>query len=177
MKNLTKINSCMFNLLIEKEMNNFSVIDARDALLSEKGSTLSKGDARKYIYRQILAFVNKGWLSVTGNHRQKRYNVTSSFRGLSVEPKTRNLAKKKVRNENVSPPCIKILIREKKQYEGDLAITLAEIEEYQSLFNRFPKYKQELLPLFERAREHSAKQMGRINALAKWIQVVQGRAQ
>ncbi|NAW84034.1 hypothetical protein CAG69_18570, partial [Vibrio sp. V43_P6S15P86] len=66
------------------------------------------------------------------------------------------------------------LEQEKKQHEGELAITLGEIEEYQSLLMRFPNNKQEIQPLFNSARERSAKLLGRINALTNWMQVVQG---
>ncbi|MEZ9856554.1 hypothetical protein AB4347_21370, partial [Vibrio breoganii] len=63
-----------------------------------------------------------------------------------------------------------------KQYEGELAITLGEIEEYQSLLMRFPNNKQDMQPLFNAARERSAKLLGRINALTNWMQVAQSKA-
>lgn len=64
MKKVIRINPYMFNLLIEKGMDGFSVIDARDTLLNSDVTFPSKDDARKYIYKQLLSFEEKGWLSV-----------------------------------------------------------------------------------------------------------------
>ncbi|WP_217515157.1 hypothetical protein [Vibrio metschnikovii] len=178
MKKVIRINPYMFNLLIEKGMDDFSVIDARDALLNSSVIFPSKDDARKYIYKQLLSFEEKGWLSTIGTHRSKRYHQTSDFKALTVEPRV--ASKNKV---NVDPIVtqtadtpLMVLEQEKKQYEGELAITLGEIEEYQSLLTRFPHSRQKMQPLFNAARERSAKLLGKINALTNWIQVVQGRA-
>nr|MBF4242917.1 hypothetical protein [Vibrio anguillarum] len=80
MKKVIRINPYMFNLLIEKGMDDFSVIDARDALLNSSVIFSSKDDARKYIYKQLLSFEEKGWLSTIGTHRSKRYHQTSEFK-------------------------------------------------------------------------------------------------
>ncbi|WP_199454494.1 hypothetical protein [Vibrio owensii] len=179
MKKVTRINPDMFNLLIEKGMDDFSVIDARDALLKGTSVFSSRDDARKYVYKQLLSFEEKGWLSVTGTRRDKRYHQTNDFKALIIEPRTPS--KRKATKESVSgqilDSSLNTLEQEKKQHEGELAITLGEIEEYQSLLVRFPNNKQEIQPLFNSARERSAKLLGRINALTNWMQVVQGNAQ
>ncbi|MDF4913024.1 hypothetical protein P3588_02130 [Vibrio parahaemolyticus] len=179
MKKVTRINPDMFNLLIEKGMDDFSVIDARDALLNGTSAFSSRDDARKYVYKQLLSFEEKGWLSVTGTRRDKRYHQTNDFKALIIEPRTPS--KRKTTKESVSgqilDSSLNTLEQEKKQHEGELAITLGEIEEHQSLLVRFPNNKQEIQPLFNSARERSAKLLGRINALTNWMQVVQGNAQ
>lgn len=60
MKKVTRINPHMFNLLIEKGMDDFSVTEARDALLNSVSTFPSKDDARKYVYKQLLSFEEKG---------------------------------------------------------------------------------------------------------------------
>lgn len=177
MNKVTRINPHMFNLLIEKGMDGFSVIDVRDALLSIDVTFPSKDEARKYVYKQLLSFEEKGWLSVVGTQRAKRYHQTSEFKSLTVEPRVARKSK-----VNVDPIAIQIadtsltaLDQEKKQYEGELAITLGEIEEYQSLLTRFPHSRQKMQPLFNAARERSAKLLGKINALTNWMQVSQGK--
>ncbi|WP_274064386.1 hypothetical protein [Vibrio parahaemolyticus] len=176
MKKVTRINPDMFNLLIEKEMDNFSVIEARDALLNSLSTFPSRDHARKYIYKQLLSFEEKGWLSVTGAHRDKRYHQTNDFKELVIEPRTPS--KRKATDDSITgqipDSSLNTLEQEKKQHEGELAITLGEIEEYQSLLMRFPNNKQDIQPLFNSARERSAKLLGRINALTNWMQVVQG---
>jgi len=179
MKKVTRINPDMFNLLIEKGMDNFSVIEARDALLNGTSTFPSRDDARKYVYKQLLSFEEKGWLSVTGARRDKRYHQTNDFKVLIIEPRTPNKRKaaEGAVTDQIIDSSLNTLKQEKKQYEGELAITLGEIEEYQSLLMRFPNNKQGIQPLFNSARERSAKLLGRINALTNWMQVVQGNAQ
>ena len=50
-----KINKFMFALLIEKGMDKFSVVELRDGFLEIMLEKLSLDEARKYVYRQILA--------------------------------------------------------------------------------------------------------------------------
>ncbi|MEZ9603378.1 hypothetical protein AB4274_09120 [Vibrio sp. 10N.261.55.A10] len=178
MKKVIRINPHMFNLLIEKGMDNFSVTEARDALLNGTSAFPSKDDARKYVYKQLLSFEEKGWLSVIGVRRDKRYHQTNEFKALTIEPRSGRNRKAKVDSTDIQiPECsLNALEREKKQHEGELAITLGEIEEYQSLLTRFPNNKQDMQPLFNAARERSAKLLGRINALTNWMQVAQSKA-
>ncbi|MEZ9710048.1 hypothetical protein AB4254_15325 [Vibrio breoganii] len=175
MKKVTRINPHMFNLLIKTGIDNFSVTEARDALINSTVTFTSADDARKYVYKQILSFEEKGWLSATGARREKRYHQTNAFKALSIEPRAAKNRKAKVTPMAIQTPNLSLneLEQEKKQYEGELAITLGEIEEYQSLLTRFPNNKQDIQPLFNAAREHSAKLLGRINALTKWMQVAQ----
>ena len=178
MKKVTRINPHMFNLLIEKGMDNFSVTEARDALLNGTSAFPSKDDARKYVYKQLLSFEEKGWLSVIGARRDKRYHQTNEFKALTIEPRSARNRQAKVDSIAVqTPECsLNALEQEKKLHEGELAITLGEIEEYQSLLTRFPNNKQDMQPLFNAARERSAKLLGRINALTNWMQVAQSKA-
>ncbi|HIF9528068.1 TPA: hypothetical protein ACX6S4_000391 [Photobacterium damselae] len=177
MNKVTRINPDMFNLLIENGMDNFSVIEARDALLNGTSTFPSRDDARKYVYRQLLSFEEKGWLSVTGTRRDKIFHQTNKFKSLTIEPRTSRKRKDTYGSMTgqVLDSSIKTLEQEKKQHEGELAITLGEIEEYQSLLIRFPNSKQDIQPLFNVARERSAKLLGRINALTNWMKVAQSK--
>ncbi|EPD5572293.1 hypothetical protein ACSBYH_001559 [Vibrio parahaemolyticus] len=177
MNKVIRINPHMFNLLIEKGMDGFSVIEARDTLLNSDVTFPSKDDARKYIYKQLLSFEEKGWLSVVGTQRSKRYHQTSEFKVLKVEPRVARNSKVKADSTaiQISETSLTALEQEKKKYEGELAITLGEIEEYQSLLTRFPHCRQKMQPLFSAARERSAKLLGKINALTNWMKVAQGK--
>lgn len=168
----------MFNLLIEKGMDNFSVLEARDALYGSEDTFPNKEEARKYVYKQLLSFEEKGWLSVTGTRRDKRYHQTNDFRSFIIEPKTprKRKATDDAMTGQIPYSSLNTLEQEKKQHEGELAITLGEIEEYQSLLMRFPNNRQDIQPLFNAARERSAKILGRINALTNWMQVAQSKA-
>lgn len=167
MNTIIKINAHMFNLLIENKMDGFSVIELRDALLSQDASFTNKEEARQYVYRQILSFEKNGWLTSLGKRRDKRYSITELFRTQSFAPKMAE----KVKSLNCVGNIIEILVQEKKEHEAELAITLGEVEEYQSLLNRFPNDEEILLPLFDTAKERSAKLLGKVNALTSRLQV------
>lgn len=164
----------MFNLLIERGMDNFTVIELRNALMECDVVFTDQEGARKYVYRQLLAFEKKGWLSVNGARREKRYMLTELFRSQSFKPRNASESGSLVMINRNFTKELEILAQEKKQYEGELAITLGEIEEYQSLLVRFPNNKLTLMPLFDEAKERSAKLLGKINALSKWICATKG---
>ncbi|MGF1728482.1 hypothetical protein [Photobacterium kasasachensis] len=174
MKQTKAINPYMYKLLIEKEMDDFSVLEARDELVSTTEHMTDLDEARRVIYRQILSFLRKGWLVHCGNGRDKRYSQTELFKQLSVEPKASRKQVSLPRDSDYSTQhcSLTALAKEKKQYEGELAITLGEVEEYQSLMERFPKNRDALFPLFSEAKERSAKLLGKMNALSNAIQML-----
>ena len=169
MKQATEINEYMFNLLIEKEMDEFSVIEIRDALMKITNEFANADEARKSIYRQILLFGRKGWLVSTGSGRSKRYAKSELFLSTKFSPRSTTKIKNVFAEQLIfeSKPELATLAKEKKQYEGELAIILGEVEEFQSLIKRFPQNSSFFAPLFSDAKDRSARVLGRINALSK----------
>ncbi|MEP7706593.1 hypothetical protein [Paraglaciecola sp. 25GB23A] len=166
-----KINKFMFALLIEKGMDKFSVVELRDGFLEIMVEKYSLDEARKYVYRQILAYEKKGWLTSEGQGRRKVYVKSDLFNSLEFigvnTPKKASLVKKELSSiDNYTT-----LTREKSNSEGELAIVLGEVEEYQTLMSRFPALNTSLNILFEEAKDRSAKLLGRINALSKVIEL------
>ena len=53
MKRSIKISAVMHKLLIEKRMDGFSVMEARDVSLNDGCGTPNLDEARKKVYRQI----------------------------------------------------------------------------------------------------------------------------
>lgn len=164
-----KINKYMFELLIEESMDKFSVVELRDRFHEITAKKHSLDEARKYVYRQILAYKKKGWLTCEGQGRRKIYIKSDLFNNLEfIEPnaikKARFLPEKASFKGNYST-----LIKEKFNSEGELAIALGEVDEYQTLMARFPTLSCSLLNLFDDAKDRSAKLLGKINALSKVI--------
>ncbi|STY52881.1 Uncharacterised protein [Vibrio anguillarum] len=159
----------MFNLLIEKEMDNFLVVELRDALMSITKNVTDPDEARKYVYRQILSFERKGWLFSTGKDRAKRYQKTELFHQIDFSPRESEVKSPPETELITEVPMsgLAVLLKEKNQHEGELAIVLGEVEEYQSLINRFPQNRDLFLPLFTDAKECSARLLGKINAISK----------
>ncbi|CAK3469122.1 Transcriptional regulator VspR [Vibrio crassostreae] len=170
MKRFTKISAIMHKLLIEKEMDGFSVTELRDASISISSDHTEPGEARKIVYRQILRFIQNDWLKSEGTGQKKRYFQTELFKTLRVAPKP-----EVVEIEIPSINDYSILRRERSQYKGELEIVLGEIEEYQSLSHRFPELKVKLAPPLERAKERSAHLIGKVNVLTNVLKTLTER--
>ncbi|MGR5140420.1 hypothetical protein ACQKPX_01950 [Photobacterium sp. DNB23_23_1] len=171
-----KINRFMYNLLIEKKLDGFSVTEARDAILYYDSSLEDTNQARKVIYRQILLFLGKNWLRDTGEGHNKQYWVTDIFKQLPVEPRSDRKGTDLKEVKEFKPATKETmemdqLFKEKSQYEGELSITLGEVEELRSLIERFPKKAREWTPFLNEAKERSATLLGRINALEKVLKI------
>lgn len=158
----------MYKLLIEKEMDAFSIIEARDALLQIESSNLDANEIRKKIYRQLWLFQQNGWLNSIGSGRQKRFYVTDEFRKLSVVSKKRTL----VPNTRSPKQCsvdrehdYSVLVKERKEHEGELKIVLGEIDEYRALQARFPTLEDTIAPLLQCSKLRSAELLGKVNVL------------
>jgi len=161
----------MFYLLIERGMDNFLVIELRDALMAVSEETIDPDEARKYVYRQVHSFERKGWLTARGIYRSKRYKKTDLFHQTKFVPRQFDLNSMSkipsITADRKPEEDIAVLLKEKKHHEGKLAVALGEVEEYQSLINRFPNSRELLLPLFSDAKECSARLVGKINAMSK----------
>lgn len=164
-----KINAVMYKLLIEKEMDDFSVLELRDASLLIEGAKLNLEEARKVIYRQILRFEKNNWLQSEGVGRKKRYFQTDLFRSINVKQKA---VRKELLSSLNSTPDYSVLRHERNEYKAELEIVLGEIEEYQSLNRRFPELEQRLKPLLQQAREHSAHLLGKVNVLTNVLNTI-----
>lgn len=162
MKRSIKISAVMHKLLIEKRMDGFSVIEARDVSLNDGCATQNLDEARKKVYRQIWQYQQRGWLRSEGEGRNKRYFQTEQFIELEVVPRRKSERKVSVKQ---STSDYSVLFRESNEYKGELEIVLGEIDEYHSLKCRFPELESRLVPLLQQARERSAHLLGKMNGL------------
>lgn len=151
----------MHKLLIEKEMDGFSVVELRDAFVSIDNGRTDPDEARRMVYRQIKRFTDNNWLISEGKGRQKRYFQTSQFQNLQVEPKVQT-----ARINSPSRTDYSVLFCEHGQYKAELEIVLSEIDEYRSVIRRFQELEIKLNPLLEQAKERSAHLLGKVNALS-----------
>ncbi|WP_348236466.1 hypothetical protein [Vibrio parahaemolyticus] len=167
MKRSTKISAIMHNLLIEKGMDGFSVIELRDASILNEGCYIDPDEARKKVYRQILRFKKNNWLRCEGTGQKKRYFQTSLFKTLQISPK-----QEVVKFNIASTPDYSVLNREHSQYKAELEVVLGEIEEYQALYGRFPDLEVSIIPLLDQARERSARLLGKVNVLTNVLKTL-----
>lgn len=153
----------MYILLVKERMDSFSVIEARDMLLRHGGGHNSDAvGIRKTVYGQILHFERKGWLKSDGDGRQKKYYVTDDFKQQSITNKAALIRQNKAKTVNDD---YSILLKERREYEGELKIVLGEIDEYRSLQSRFPALEQKIIPLLQDSKIRSAELLGKVNVL------------
>ena len=174
-----KMNALMYQLLFEKKMDNFSVVEIRDALLSLKGVEQDPQEGRKFIYRQILLLEKKGWLSSEGEGKKKKYFQTKLLKSLDIISREGSSSKILTSQSSTSArdrDRDSVLMIERGEYQGELEIILGEIEEYQSLIQRFPELSSQIKPLLKLARERSALLLGKINVLTNVLMSLSERS-
>ncbi len=159
----------MYKLLIEQSLDGFSVLQLRDAALNLPETKTDKPKTRKLVYRQILRFKANGWLEEKGSGRQKKYYKTTAFFEQKFETKKESEPQG---SDTLSEPDemgYEVLSKELSQYQGELEIVLAEIEEYRSLKGRFPQLEPTIKILLEEARINSARVLGKVNGVTKLL--------
>ncbi|TQQ01179.1 hypothetical protein FLL77_00640 [Vibrio cholerae] len=169
MKRSMKICAEMYKLLIEKRIDGFSVMEARDASLNIGDGMPNLDEARKKVYRQIWQYQQRGWLRTEGEGRNKRYFQTKQFRDLEVVPRRKAKCEYSIEEPTSN---YSVLFRESNEYKGELEIVLGEIGEYQSLRCRFPELESRLSPLLQQAKERSAHLLGKVNGLTNVLKVI-----
>ena len=66
-----KIGTLMHKLLIDGEMDGFTVVELRNASISIDDSFVDLDDARRKVYRQISRFMRNNWLRSEGKGQKK----------------------------------------------------------------------------------------------------------
>lgn len=179
MKSAVKLHPFIYNLLIENDFDEFGANHLSDALLKITGECADATEARRFIRRQLLRLEAMGFIYQieTSNERsQSLYKKSESFYSTTF------IQRKMPRNTRLtaSPGKLKLpvvdaelflvdLRKEKNVHEAKFAVILGEIEEYQSLMERFPGKKCCFIELYQHAKNQSAALLGRVTALSKVI--------
>ena len=180
MSKKANMNVFLHFLLVIKQMNNFTVTQAKETLLREQSEFTDPVETRKFVYRQLTRNVAKGLLKRTNKLRkgvkEVIYSKTELFFSLEVVPSSRASRLKKISTENIGAPDISAetvkvieyqeeLKKDLLTYEIDLNTVLEEAKEYQRLSARYPKLQEQLQLHHTQAKEKSIKLLGKINAL------------
>ncbi|ATC85233.1 hypothetical protein [Pseudoalteromonas arctica] len=180
MSKKANMNVFLHFLLVIKQMNNFTVTQAKEALLREQSEFTDPVETRKFIYRQLTRNVAKGLLKRTNKLRkgvkEVIYSKTELFLNLEILPSSRGTKAKQITTENIGAPDISTetvkvieyqeeLKKDLLTYEIDLSTLLEEAKEYRRLTARYPKLHKKLQQHHSQAKEKSIKLLGKINAL------------
>lgn len=169
MKKATKVGELIRKLLIENEMDGFSITEARNAFLNLEETSNDLIEARKQVYRLILRFEKSGLLFSEGSGRNKKYFLSEAFRQqfiLQVSPNELDTEQR----ANISD--YSVLVNERNEHSAELEITLNEINEYRSLISRFPDLEKRVMPLLQESKERSVSLLGKVNAFTHVISVL-----
>jgi len=177
MKSAVKLHPYIYNLLIEKDFDEFGAVHLRDALLKITDDYADVTEARKFIHRQLLRLEALGFIQKIENscgRSRDVYKKTESFYSTTFTPRKlpKNsrliaIAEKVKLPMTDFDPFLMDLKKEKIVHEAKLAVILSEIEEYQSLMERFPTRKRTFMDLYQQAKNQSAALLGRVTALSK----------
>ena len=174
MNKKVSMNVYLHFLLVIKEMDHFTVTDARDALLKGDNEFIDKTETRKFIYRQLCRNVEKGLIKRTqhfnDNSKKVIYSKTEKLSASVITPMNQTYKSKKQSNlkthtANLEKNYKVELKKDLIAYEIDLNTTLEEAEEYKSLYVRFPELKNEIQRHQSAAKNKSIKLLGKVNAL------------
>jgi len=177
MKSAVRLHPYIYNLLIEKDFKEFSATRLRDVLLKITDEYSQVSEARKFIYRQLLRLETLGLICKVdkSDGRSKRlYKKTELFYSTTFTsgkiPKNSRLQAVPAKVDSEASDIdifLNDLKKEKLIHEAKLAVVLSEIEEYQSLMERFPTKRTYLTDLYQQAKNQSAALLGRVTALSK----------
>lgn len=162
----------MYVLLIDEEMNNFTVKQLR-AKFHTLGLTTGKNKQdRQFLYRQLFMLEGKGLLTKQGESysREIRYQKTDLFNSSIISNKNPYVSVV----APISIPKLDELKEKLTEYQIKFVSCLGEAEEYQNMLEKFPGMSRDIQMHYEQTRENSTKYLGRINALKKIIEGYQG---
>lgn len=105
MRNTVAMNVYLHFLLVIKQMNDFTVSEAKDVLLQESTDFTDSVETRKFIYRQLTRNVTKGLLErtekLTGDSKKVLYSKTALFFTTTLEATARGRKTKKAKTRSV----------------------------------------------------------------------------
>ncbi len=162
-------------LLVIKQMNGFTVAEAKDALLDERSEFTDEVETRKFIYRQLTRSVEKGLLQRADNLdegvKKTLYSKTDLFYSANIEPVQKGKKIKQTKAQSIidktgnDTDYQQELKKELLAYEIDLSTVFEEAKEYKRLSARFPKLEKQLEQHHSSAKDKSIKLLGKIHAL------------
>ena len=163
MSNKVEINVFLHFLLIIKDMNNFTVTEAKDMLIHEKGEFTDPVETRKFIYRQLTRNVAKGLLKRIEKSdkgiKKTIYVKTNLFFASKVGVLLRK-SKVKIDNDKNSKLMLKL-----NHYKAELLLNIGESEAYKDLYSELPELVDEIQPKYNKARDNNTKLLGKIRAI------------
>jgi hypothetical protein len=163
MSKVVGMNVFLHFLLVIKEMNDFTVSEAKGVLLDERSEFTDPVETRKFIYRQLTRNVAKGLLERTdksdGGIKKTIYAKTDLFFESTVSVLLRK-SKVITDNEKYTKLILKL-----NHYKAELLLNIGESEAYKELYSEYPELVDEIQPEFNKAKDNNTRLLGKIRAV------------
>lgn len=184
MKKTLKLDPLLREILIDKEVHQFTVTELRDHFMDlYQRSTDKKVDSdevRKWIYRRVYKMAATGYLDkiYAEDGSVKGYKLSEQFFTVKIkdaerchldsldDDKKSNVVAPKI---NKNQDILKSLKEKAKQYQVDLDSSIGETEEYKALYEIYPSLKAQLASQYELSKNKSSKLLGQLTATKKII--------
>lgn len=166
------LNEYIYILLIDKELDGFSVPVLRNEMLKLTDKFGNGTDTRKFVYRQLRQLEKHGLLCARGAGRKKTYHKTQRFQEAKFTNTPENKPVEASEMENIG---LNDLIHEKARCTAELEFAIAGINEYRNLADKLPSFHSELLAKSEQSRERSVQYTVRLEALIYAIELYQSK--
>lgn len=163
------LNKNIYNILINNNLNDFTITQFRDKLLGCSTQYSDKNLARKFIYRQVYRLSNKGLLVKIKNSDDKKARYVKSQLFDCTKFIKKPLKITNTSNQDSSLKSLNILELEKSVFIEELAVKSHETDVYKELLRRFPDHKASLTELQSEAELSTFALKGRITALEKFL--------
>jgi RecJ-like exonuclease len=171
----------IIDVLIQSDLNEFKIPKIRDRLLATTMKNKSKDTVRLFVSRHLNAMVEHGLLVSTGTHRKKVFSKTKSFEQINtiIDGDLTNKIEVEFNTKATSEqkPYIAELGKIRSRLNAELAILIAEMDEYRSIMAQFPQTQEKVRKLHETSTQQSATLTGQITAITKTIELLQVEAE
>lgn len=170
-----KLDKNLIEILLTPAFDNFTVLELRSVYLTKTmDPSITKVDARRYVYRHIRRLEKKGLLQKKESSGGRRVYYSKS-KALNEESLVAQTVTEKTSDVEQHPGKERAFYSELKmklgRYKSDLLSALGEMEEYRALRETFPALAKTMEDVYRQASEECSKVHGRIKAIEKLLAI------
>jgi hypothetical protein len=165
-----KLNTKIHTLLVENELDNFTLLDIRKAHEQSFEGVFNPNEIRKFLYRQIYRLVKEGLLIKDGIHNSQ--NITYSKSQKFID--TFQSAIPEASNKDELNDSLRTIEQKLISYKVDLSASIAESEEYQLFSKNHPHLGSVIYQKLQSSRERSSRLLGQVKAMENIKDIISG---
>ncbi|WP_029798999.1 hypothetical protein [Vibrio parahaemolyticus] len=129
-----------------------------------------------FVSKQLNTMVKQGLLTTSGNNRNKLFHKTTLFQQVNVSSVESEINQGKAVDLVSSVPYIAELNKMRGKLNGELAMLIAEMDEYRSIMAQHPQTQEKVKKLHQESTQLSATLTGQITAISKTIDLLTSEA-